>query len=68
MKFRRPKRRTIYAVAVVPGLAIVCQMLLWPGIREYLAMRKIEAMGGIVGTEYRGPAWIRGWLGDPIPT
>ena len=64
MRFRRPKKRTVWALAVALVFVISYQQLLWPGLREQIAIRKIEAIGGIVGTEEGGPAWLRNWVGD----
>lgn len=62
--FRIPRVSTLLIVAVVGLIVTVLINLGVPHWRKLRLLNMVESLGGDVQTEYRGPEWLRGVVGD----
>src|SRR5579872_5181984 len=66
MKLCRPRKRTVYLLAVILAFAAGYERILWPCLREHLAIHRIEGIHGIARTENHAPLWLRPLIDDGL--
>src|SRR5262245_4827207 len=66
MEAKPPRTKRWVPLSLRLFAAILCAVGAWTGIRayrQYVAIREIERLGGMVVTREAGPAWLRAWVG-----